>query len=147
VTGTVGVALGGAFAVLAAWLALSGGKWRRQRVMLVLAWLCFVIPVAAKFLREPSVIWGTTNGDRYFFLPHVLCAWLLVVALVENKGWIRMIPAALLTASFVFNLPYLRSAPLRDYAWASHVQPIRDGDAFEIPINPEGLKIEGQAMQ
>jgi hypothetical protein len=146
VTGTIGIALAGAFAVLAAWLALRGGKWRLPRTMLLLAWLCFVIPVAAKFLREPSAIWGTANGDRYFFLPHVLCAWLLVIALVENKGWIRIIPAALLAASFVFNLPYLRSAPLRDYAWASHVQPIRDGDDFEIPINPEGLKIEGQAM-
>jgi hypothetical protein len=145
-TAPFGIALGVAFAVLAAWFALREGKWRRPRIILVLAWLCFVIPVAAKFLREPSAIWGTTNGDRYFFLPHVLCAWLLVIAIVESKGWIRVIPAVLLAASFAFNLPYLRSAPMRDYAWASHVQPIRDGDDFEIPINPEGLKIEGEAM-
>jgi hypothetical protein len=128
------------------WFAFRRGEWQVPRVYLGLAWLGFVVPVAAKFLHEPGVLGSPTNGDRYFFLPHVLISWLLVIACIQMKGWRSCVPAALLAASLVFNLPYLKSAPLHDYAWATHVQPIRDGDSFEIPINPEGLMLEGNAI-
>ena len=35
-----------------------------------------------------------------------------------------------------------RVAPLRDYAWGQHVRPIRDGQGFKIPINPEGWYVQ-----
>lgn len=128
------------------WFSFRSGEWRYQRMMLTLAWLCFVVPVAMKFLHEASVIRDPGNGDRYFFLPHVLLAWLLVIACVQMSGWLRAIPVTLLAASLVFNLPYISVAPLRDFAWAKHVQPVRDGESFEIPINPNGLIMEGRAM-
>jgi hypothetical protein len=140
------ISLGAAVTALAGWVALRRGEWRSSRATLALAWLCFVIPVAIKFRYEPFYIGGLCDGDRYFVLPHVLLAWLLVIACVQYKGWRRVIPAALLAASLVINLPYLKVAPLHDYAWAKHVQPIRDGDRFEIPINPPGLVLKGWPM-
>ena len=144
--GPLWIAMGVAVAAAAAWASLRRGEWRLSRAMLALAWLCLVIPVAVKFRYDASAIGFPGNGDRYFFLPHVLLAWLLVVACVQFEGWRRLVPAALLAASLAVNLRYLRAAPLPDLAWAEHVQPVRDGDAFEIPINPPGLVMEGRPL-
>jgi len=140
------ITMGVAVTAIAGWVAFRRGDWRQSRATLALAWICFVVPVAIKFRYDAHVIAGPGNGDRYFFLPHVLLAWLLVTACIQYKGWRRMIPATLLATSLAFNLPHLRAAPLHDYAWAKHVQPIRDGDEFEIPINPSGLMLEGRAV-
>jgi hypothetical protein len=139
-------ALGAAVTALAAWVALRPGEWLSARRTLALAWLCFVVPVAVKYRYDAHVIEFPGNGDRYFFLPHVLLAWLLVIACVQLRGWRRLLPALLLAASLASNLRYLRAPPLHDYAWAAHVQPIRDGEAFEIPINPSPLMLEGRAV-
>ncbi|HXQ80999.1 MAG TPA: hypothetical protein VN775_06795, partial [Opitutaceae bacterium] len=140
------IATGAAVTALAGWLSLRRGDWQYPRAVLAVAWLCLVIPVAIKFRYDAQLIANPTSGDRYFFLPHVLLAWLLVVTFAQYKGWRQMIPAALLAASIGFNLPYLKAPPLHDYAWAKHVQPIRDGEEFEIPINPSGLMLEGRAL-
>ncbi len=140
------IALGIAATALAAWASLRRGEWQAPRRMLALSWLCLVIPVAIKFRQDAAVIAPPADGDRYFVLPHVLLAWLLVIAAVQIRGWHRLLPCALLAASLTFNLRYLRAAPLPDFAWAKHVQPIRDGDEFEIPINPSGKMLEGRAM-
>lgn len=140
------IALGIAATAAVGWASLRTGEWQAPRRMLALAWLCLVIPVAIKFRYDAVVIGLPANGDRYFVLPHVLLAWLLVFACVEFKGWRSLLPAALLAVSFAFNLHYLRAAPLPDFAWAAHVQPIRDGEPFEIPINPAGRMLEGRAM-
>ncbi len=144
--GPLWVAMGIAVGALAAWVSFRRGGWRPSRAMLALAWLCLVIPVAFKFRHDAAVLALGGNGDRYFFLPHVLLAWLLVIACVQLTGWRRLVPAALLAASLAVNLRSMRAAPLYDYAWAKHVQPVRDGDEFEIPINPSGLVLEGRAL-
>lgn len=144
--GILWIALGIAATAAVGWLSLRRGDWKVPRRMLALAWLCLVIPVALKFRHDAVVIGLPANGDRYFVLPHLLLAWLLVIGCVELKGWRRLLPAALLGASLAFNLHYMRAAPLPDLAWAAHVQPIRDGDPFEIPINPVGRMMVGRAM-
>jgi hypothetical protein len=145
-SGPLWIAAGVAATGIAGWFSLRRGEWLSARITLALAWLCFVIPVALKFRTDPLVISLPGNGDRYFFLPHVMLAWILVVACVQLRGWFRLIPALLLAAAIAANVPYLRAAPLIDFAWARHVQPVRDGDAFEIPINPAGLMLEGRAL-
>lgn len=145
-TGFQWIAAGVAITALLGWVALRPGEWERPRRWLALAWLCLVVPVAIKFRYDARDLADPGNGDRYFFLPHVLLAWLLVIACVESKGWHRLVPASLLAAALALNVSHLRSPPLHDYAWAAHVQPIRDGEEFEIPINPRGLLLEGRAM-
>jgi len=140
------IAAGVAATAIAGWFSFRRGDWQSPRGVLAVAWLCFVIPVAIKFRYDARVIANPTSGDRYFFLPHVLLAWLLVITFVQYKGWRRLIPASVLAASLAFNLAYLKAPPLLDYAWAKHVQPVRDGEEFEIPINPSGLMLEGRAV-
>jgi len=137
---------GVAVTVLAGWVAFRPGEWARPRRLMALAWLCLAIPVAIKFRYDAHAIAYPNNGDRYFFLPHLLLGWLLLLACAESKGWLRLIPGSLLAAALLANVPYLRAPPLHDYEWAKHVQPVRDGDAFEIPINPSGLMLEGRYM-
>jgi len=113
--------------------------------MLGTAWICLTLAIAAKFLREAPVLSGPGNGDRYFFLPHVLLAWLLVLESARQNGWKRLVPAIPLAFALVANLKFYRVAPLKDYAWAEHVQPIREKKAFSIPINPEGWTMNAPA--
>ena len=129
-----------ATALLGYWM-IKPGKWLYERRMLAAAWLCFVVPVGAKFLREAGAIATPTAGDRYFFLSHVLLAWLLVILCVQCAGWARIFPVTLLAIAFGFNWPYLRSAPMHDYRWAQYVPAIREGKALSIPINPPGWVI------
>jgi hypothetical protein len=138
--------LGGAVLLLGAWVSLRPGAWRQERRFLGLAWLCFVLPVALKFRVDAFDISPPENADRYFFLPHVLLAWLLVVAAVQFQGWRRLVPAALLAAALACNLRWMKAPPLPDLHWAQQVQPIRDGDEFAIPINPPGHVLEGRAL-
>ena len=57
-------------------------------------------------------------------------------------GWRRSAVAAALLAAFAVNLPHFRGPPLANYAWAEHVQPIREGKGFKIPINPPGWFVQ-----
>jgi hypothetical protein len=142
---TAWIALGLALSGLLAYLAFRPGPWVYSRRILGAAWLCLTLAVAAKFLREAGVLSAPGNGDRYFFLPHVLLAWLLVMEGARREGWKRLLPAIPLVVALILNLPYYRVAPLKDYAWMQHVQPIREGKAFSIPINPEGWTVNAPA--
>lgn len=123
------------------WLALRPGEWRLQRSYLALAAACFVIPVGVKFYHDAATIAAPENGDRYFFLPHVLLGWLLVVGCAQFRGRRRLLLAAVLGLSWIANIPYFRVPPLKDYHWSHHVQPIREGRDFVVPINPSGWQI------
>lgn len=133
--------LGAGLTALGAWAIFSARTWSRNEKMLAGAWLCVVAPVALRFLRRAAEISGPRNGDRYFFLPHVLLAWILVVAAVRTAGWRRGMLVAALAVALAATLPHWRVPPLHDYGWAGRVQPIRDGKGFLIPINPEGWTI------
>ncbi len=135
------ILFGAVLTVLLISLARRPGAWSFPRQVLVGAWLCLVVAVGSKFLREAFALSGPRNGDRYFFLPHVLLAWLLVVEGARQSGWKRLIPSILLAVALAANLKFYRMEPLRDYAWAQRIQPIREGKAFSIPINPEGWAV------
>lgn len=121
---------------LGIFLALKAKSFSAAQRTLAGAWLCLVVPVALKFLREVPPVSMPANGDRYFFLPHVLLAWLLVILAAEGSGWKRWVPSMLLGLALIANRSTFRVAPLRDFGWRWHVQPIREGKAFNIPINP-----------
>jgi hypothetical protein len=103
------------------------------------AFLCVVLPVGLKWARLPAALSIIMDGDRYFFLPHALLGWLLMLAFASQKSWTRWIPVVLAAIALGFNARYLHQRPLTDYAWKSHVQPIREGRAISIPINPDGF--------
>ena len=135
------IALGVGVTAVGAYLAFRPGPYAESRRLIAGAWVCLVVPVGLKFCREAAVLTSPRNGDRYFYLPHVFLAWLIVVERARTTGWRRRLALAALIAALTANLKTLRVPPLTDYAWSQHVQPIREGKAFVIPINPDGWTI------
>jgi hypothetical protein len=132
------IAVGIGLTVFGAAAALRPGSWSRAQRMLAGAWVCLALPVAIKFLRASDAISVPANGDRYFFLPHVLLAWLLIILCADFRGLKRILALMPLAGALAANVPCLRAPPMRDFAWAQQVQPIRERKAFSIPINPDG---------
>lgn len=121
--------------------ATEGRAWRTI-VALVLAWL-----LAAGLSRARTDLWSATdmaNGDRYFFLPRALLAWLLVTECFAAEHAVRWFARGLVLLGLVLNAPhYMLPAP-PDYKWAEHCDPIRKGVRADIKTLPEGWWIEYQ---
>ncbi|MGH7956499.1 MAG: hypothetical protein ACREH8_05765, partial [Opitutaceae bacterium] len=135
-------AIGGTLmAALMAW-ALRPHPWRHIRSQVMAAFL--LITLAAVYRTRPDT-WAADNldyGDRYFYIPRVLLAWLLI--------WeFNAVPRAVANAARVFCVAVLcvhvRSYTVRapiDYHWARHVEPIRKGVPADLPTLPEGWMME-----
>jgi hypothetical protein len=139
--GVVG-AIGGTFlfAVLA-W-ALRPHSRRLLRVQIVTAFLLIVL--AAVYRTRPDT-WAADNldyGDRYFYIPRVLLAWLLIW---EFDATPRFVANAARVFCVGVLLAHLRTYTVRapeDYHWAAHVEPIRKGVPADLPTLPEGWLME-----
>ena len=105
----------------------------------------FALIVVAGVYRTRPDTWAFDNldfGDRYFYIPRVLLAWLLiwefdaVPRLAAN--FVRLV---CLAAVFMHLNHYTLPAP-KDYQWGEHVEPIRRGVPANIPILPENWILE-----
>lgn len=143
----VWIALGGVCTALLGFFSLRRGDYKLERLNLFLIFLCLSASVAFKFMREVGVIIPPNQnlGDRYFYIQHVLIAWILVIALVSTVSWWRYCIVAVFVAALAFNLKSFKSPALADRGWSAHAQSIRDGKAFTIPINPDGWAISAPA--
>ncbi len=122
--------------------ALRRDPRRPVRALLVAT---FVLVTAACAYRVRADTWqddNLVNGDRYFYIPRVLLAWLVILefdATPRAVGWCAraVCVLGLLTHAPRFILP----API-DYQWAKHCDPIRRGVPANIYTLPEGWWIE-----
>lgn len=140
-TSLVPVILGAAF-ICAALLALNLRRDELRETKLVF-WALAVVLVALSAWQARMDQWlfgDLANGDRYFFIPKVLLAWLIVIEASERSlfGWIAR---GSLVVALVLGLPSLRFPAVRDYRWQDYCDAIRRGEAAQIPIPPEGWTI------
>ncbi len=112
---------------------------RRQLRLQLLA--AFALLMLAGFLRMRPDTWTGDDlafSDRYFFLPRVLLAWLVILEIGATSrpvAWTARIVAVALT--FVHLPGFVLPAP-PNYRWAENCDPIRRGVPAKIPILPEG---------
>lgn len=133
----IGVAATGAFLAL----ACRPGPWRRARISVGAAWVALSAAVAAKFVHDPGIIAPATNGDRYFYLPHVLVLWWLILEFAAAPARRRWLPAATAAAAVVAGLGQFVEPARPIMPWSSLLQPVRAGEPFSIPTLPRGLNI------
>lgn len=113
----------------------------RQRnepvLMLTVTWLALVAVVALKFRNDPGLISTPDNGDRYFYVPHVLMLWSLLLLMKEPlKRFQRWGLAAAVVASLLLGHSFFVDAKLDVASWKEQLDPVRKRQSFQIHIAP-----------
>ena len=135
-------AIGGTFLIaLIGWTLRPDA--RRPLRLQVLAAFC-LITLAALHRTRPDT-WAADTlefGDRYFYIPRVLLAWLLIWEFDAMPRTVASTARAIALAAMVMNATHYTVRAPKDYAWATHVEPIRQGVPAELPTLPEGWLLE-----
>jgi hypothetical protein len=135
-------ALGGT--ILAGLLAWTLRPHPRRAVRAAIVAAFGLIMLASVFRTRPDT-WAADNlifGDRYFYIPRVLIAWLLIWEFNATPRFIAGFARMLcLLAVLVHARDYVLPAP-KDYRWKDHCEPIRRGVRADIPTLPEGWTLE-----
>ena len=137
------LALGGLLPVLALLLwSLRPHPRRLLRAQLVAA---FLLMMAAGVYRARPDTWHLPNlvfADRYFYLPRVLLAWLLILELDTAQRAVRWTARALLLAAALVHFKGYSVPAGPNYQWTEHVDPVRRGVPANLPTLPEGWTLE-----
>jgi hypothetical protein len=111
-----------------------------RRLVRVQIFAALVLLMLAGFIRMRPDTWTSDDlafSDRYFFLPRVLLAWLIVFeidAAARPVAWTARLVAVFMS---LVHLPTYRLPAPTNYHWAEHCDPIRRGVPAKIPILPE----------
>jgi hypothetical protein len=95
----------------------------------------------AGFVRMRPDTWSADDlafSDRYFFLPRVLLAWLIVLAIDADSKWGAWTARVVAVFMSVVHLQHYRLPAPPNYLWSERCDPIRRGVPAKIPILPEG---------
>jgi hypothetical protein len=122
--------------------ALRGDARRPWRVVIVAA---FCLVTFASVYRVRADTWARddlVNGDRYFYIPRVLLAWLLVWELNASQRGVAWLARGACAVGILMHAPRFTLPAPPDYHWAQHCDPIRRGVPANIYTLPEGWWIE-----
>ncbi|MES2693426.1 MAG: hypothetical protein V4773_08135 [Verrucomicrobiota bacterium] len=105
----------------------------------------FALVALAGIYRTRPDAWGYDNiyfGDRYFYIPRVLLAWLLIWEFHSTSRLVARLARLACLATLVVHLhEFIIPAP-PDYHWRDNVEPIRRGTPAQIHTLPEGWFID-----
>lgn len=122
-------------AVLASGLLVLRGE---ERFFYLLTGLMLGGAVASSVLRAPIEIMSPVgNGPRYFFLPLVLIAWMLVWLLASRKAIAMTASAAVVLCAAPVSWAYYPRGQEQIQPWAEAVQDCRQG-GHEMPVHHNG---------
>ncbi len=136
------VAIGAAFTAALGWASLRADRGRLRRVPLLAA---FALILAAAVYRTRPDTWAADElgyGDRYFYIPRVLLAWLVIWHFNASFRPLALGARLVCAAVLVIHAGEYVVASRPDYHWSEHVEPIRRGVPANIPILPEGWTLE-----
>ncbi len=132
---------GGMLGALALW-SLRPHPQRAARAQILVA---LGLLAAAGAWRVRPDTWETANlanGDRYFYIPRVLFAWLLVLEFAARPKFVAWAARVACGVGALLELPHHRVPAPPDYHWAEHCDPIRRGVPADIPTLPDGWTLQ-----
>jgi hypothetical protein len=129
----------------AAAMALARGRYRRERICLLLFGALLVCLSAVKVRTDTWDYRDLVQGDRYFYLPKVLLLWITVLWFGRSSP--ESVPPALaIAAAGLFcasMIPYVAPQDLRTrhverpfFPWEPYVEPLRKGESVEVEVSP-----------
>ncbi len=122
--------------------ALRAAPRRPIRAVIV---TIFCLVTVATTLRVRADTWqddNLVNGDRYFYIPRVLFAWLLILEWDTTPRLVAWAARGLCLLGVILHVPHFMIPALPDYHWAEHCDPIRRGVPANISTLPEDYYIE-----
>ena len=122
--------------------ALRRDARRSPRALLVAAFCLITLATAYRARVDTWPIDNLVNGDRYFYVPRVLLAWLFVLEFDARPKAVAWTARGLCLLAVVMHAPRFMLPAPRDYRWAEHCDPIRRGEPANIHTLPEGWWIE-----
>lgn len=137
-TAAIGALVGGALLV---W-SLRPHPRRLLRAQLLAAAALLML---AGFLRMRPDTWGADDlnfSDRYFFLPRVLLAWLILLEIDATPRAVAWAARVAALGIALVHLPGYRLPDPPDFHWRERCDPIRRGEPGRIPILPEEWILE-----
>jgi hypothetical protein len=126
---------------LLAW-ALRPDPRRERRVMVVAAFCLIAFAGLYRARADTYVHTDLVNGDRYFHIPRVLLAWLLVWEFDARPRAAAWVARGAFALAVITNAPHFTLPAPPDYRWAENCDPIRRGVPANIHTLPEGWWIE-----
>ena len=96
-------------------------------------------------MRARADTWTHENlvsGDRYFYIPRVLLAWLVVWEFAARPHAVGWAARGVFALAAIMHAPRFMLPAPPDYRWAEHCDPIRRGVPANIHTLPEGWWIE-----
>jgi hypothetical protein len=121
-------------------LATAVWKGKHQSARGLLA-AVIILLIAATIYRSHSHIWAfgsPADGDRYFFLPKLLTAWLLISGW-SVPGFFRGAATAACGLGLVASAVDWYHERLADHHWPEYASRIEAGEPVShIPLNPKG---------
>lgn len=108
--------------------------------------LIILLATFHKFNATPQILIPVANGSRYFYVPYVMIAWSLIIALEKTKNWKKTLIVIALLCILYSSLSSSFRSHFIDYNWQFYSNSIGKEDVF-IPINPEGWEIKVKARK
>ncbi|MGD1031993.1 MAG: hypothetical protein ABSA05_12730 [Opitutaceae bacterium] len=102
-----------------------------------LAWMALAVIVGGflRYLDHANLFFEQVFIARYFYLPLLFAAWLLLGGLA-TPGSRRWLAALGLAATIACNVSCYRMAPYIDLHWPHYAWAIGHGEPIQVPINP-----------
>lgn len=118
------------------WIATRRDSWGFSRLMIAGA-AAVLLAAAVWKIRVDTWPYGEfVNGDRYFYVPKVLLAW-LVVSAVDWRTWRGRAAMAMLAGGVIASWPVWRCAPIPHHEWSRFCDAIRAGERVTVEISPD----------
>lgn len=103
--------------------------------------LIILLAIFYKFKSNPDILIAAENGVRYFYIPYLMIAWILIALLDQKEKWKKLIATTALVFILVSSFSSgLHSREFIDYKWRNYCRSIGKEDV-KIPINPKGWHI------
>jgi hypothetical protein len=131
-------------AVIAPLLVWASRPDPKQRLRLPLV-AAFALVTLASMYRVRADTWADdnlVNGDRYFYIPRVLLAWLLILEFDATPRAVRYAARGLCVLGVATHVPHFVLPAPKNYHWAEHCDAIRRGVPAKIYTLPEGWWLE-----